>query len=136
MGDDQNLILENHVDHVEREPSDAARIDLRCPVPIAREVSRVRPVEDALDRSIDGIPEHLTQALDASPGDNTRAGCNTLQGWGHSGGHLSSTACETADSIIRMLREKQGLTGDFLAETEGFEPSVPVRGLHLSRVVH
>ena len=23
-----------------------------------------------------------------------------------------------------------------LAETEGFEPSVPLRGLHLSRVVH
>lgn len=27
-------------------------------------------------------------------------------------------------------------TWHFLAETEGFEPSVPVRGLHLSRVVH
>ncbi len=25
---------------------------------------------------------------------------------------------------------------DLRAETEGFEPSVPIRGLHLSRVVH
>lgn len=29
-----------------------------------------------------------------------------------------------------------GLTRKNLAETEGFEPSVPLRGLHLSRVVH
>jgi hypothetical protein len=32
--------------------------------------------------------------------------------------------------------QKPRLTGGFSAETEGFEPSVPVRGLHLSRVVH
>jgi hypothetical protein len=33
-------------------------------------------------------------------------------------------------------QEKTQLIRDSLAETEGFEPSVPVRGLHLSRVVH
>jgi hypothetical protein len=31
---------------------------------------------------------------------------------------------------------KPPLTGTFRAETEGFEPSEPVRVLHLSRVVH
>ncbi len=38
--------------------------------------------------------------------------------------------------ISWQMRNKQPLIWDFSAETEGFEPSVPVRGLHLSRVVH
>ena len=37
---------------------------------------------------------------------------------------------------VRLEAGKRPLIRDFLAETEGFEPSVPVRGLHLSRVVH
>jgi len=32
--------------------------------------------------------------------------------------------------------ESAGFRGFRSAETEGFEPSVPLRGLHLSRVVH
>ena len=33
----------------------------------------------------------------------------------------------------RVTRQENAWSG---AETEGFEPSVPLRGLHLSRVVH
>ena len=36
----------------------------------------------------------------------------------------------------RKLSFSRGSHKAHLAETEGFEPSVPVRGLHLSRVVH
>ncbi|SBS71780.1 hypothetical protein MIPYR_20215 [uncultured Microbacterium sp.] len=41
---------------------------------------------------------------------------------------------ESADLAPPSNAQKHCLTGAFVAETEGFEPSVPVRELHLSRV--
>ena len=50
-----------------------------------------------------------------------------------------------ADSVVglpggtrseRKTPKIHGISGSIMAETEGFEPSVPLRGLHLSRVVH
>ena len=46
-----------------------------------------------------------------------------------------TNVAEMAD-LVAEARGNIFSPGIYLAETEGFEPSVPVRGLHLSRVVH
>lgn len=46
------------------------------------------------------------------------------------------TATQTVNEIRSRFNEAACEPYSRLAETEGFEPSVPVRGLHLSRVVH
>ena len=51
-------------------------------------------------------------------------------------GHSARSEPRTLNSTPPGEPEETGSDQGFPAETEGFEPSVPVRGLHLSRVVH
>lgn len=98
---------------------------------------------DLLDEHDQPVPEAITEAHCTATGALTApaAAVAALAGrTAGTGAHNAESAPTQQPGEQEKTPGKLALTGGsnvtHLAETEGFEPSVPLRGLHLSRVVH
>lgn len=98
---------------------------------------------DLLDQHGQPVPEAMTEAHCTATGALTApaAAVAALAGRkGGTGAHSAENTPNPKPGEQEKTPGKLALTGGsnvtHLAETEGFEPSVPLRGLHLSRVVH